>query len=467
MPGSQPTKSPGARGKRTINPNPKYATQPGMAATQHDRRGSLSSVTASSPAAASPMRHGVVSPMQQAHDTATMMRDLLARLVRVEAEVGQLKAEQLNVEAEVGQLKDKKRRLEEELTQEKKEGERRDKEMEELKKRSVMAEETERSVGAKDAIEAVVYEVEKNELKNGVKEAMETMKAETSVMKRAAAKVMDRLEEERRREPRKEANDKAEMTNGDQTKAKEVTTDDRSVTAAKGVVDVGDPVWEGGVSNGDKYLILTDSNGAGVTEDTVKRHMPKEKRQKCRIRVVTTYTLFEAFDKIRDGKIKVEGARVVLDVTTNDIRGTRGQARTTPQELINRVGKVVAIMKEKGARGVAVCEVKPMNLMDVTPYSELLHHSCKGKNIGWCRTQLGVTNLRDDGYHILPASLRVLDATYAYAIMGKPVPHPTPTHQKWRHQLVEQEWPRAGERLELNVWKRREEERRRMGTEIR
>jgi hypothetical protein len=186
----------------------------------------------------------------------------------------------------------------------------------------------------------------------------------------------------------------------------------------------------GGVSDSAEYLILTDSNGAGVTEDTVKRHMPKEMWQKCRIRVVTTYILFEAFDRIRDGKIEVEGARVVLDVTTNNIRDTRGQAQMTPQELIDRVGKVVTIMKEKGARGMTVCEVKPMNLMDMTPYSKSLYHSCRNKKISWCQTQSGVRNLRDDGYHMLPASFRVLNVTYAYAVMGKPVPNPTPTHQK-------------------------------------
>jgi hypothetical protein len=190
MPGSQPTKSLGARAKCTITPNPKYATQPGIAARQHDRRGSLSSVAASSPAAASAMRHGVMSPMQQAHDTATMMQDLLVRLVRVEAEVEQ--------------LKDEKRRMEDEMTLEKKEGMRRDKEMEELRKQSEMAEEKERSVWVKEVIEAVVHEVERNKLKNGVKEAMETMKAERRDMKRAVAEVKNRLEEDRRREPRKE-----------------------------------------------------------------------------------------------------------------------------------------------------------------------------------------------------------------------------------------------------------------------
>jgi hypothetical protein len=245
-----------------------------------------------------------------------------------------------------------------------------------------------------------------------------------------------------------------EWTKGETNVGKQT---DRSTTT--GEVESNDAMWEGAAADGDEYLVLTDSNGAGTTQDTIKRHMPRERQNKCRIRVVSTYTLFEAFEKVRDGRIRVAGVRVILDVTTNDIRGARGQAQTTPQELTARVGKVVAIIKEKGARGVTICEVKPMNLMDVTPFSKLLHRNCKSRKIGWCQTQLGVGDLKNDGYHILPSSLKVLDGTYAYAVMGMPVPNPTQTYQKWRHQLMEQEWPQVG-KTKLNVWMRREEERR-------
>jgi hypothetical protein len=177
------------------------------------------------------------------------------------------------------------------------------------------------------------------------------------------------------------------------------------------------------VNDGDEpwYLVLTDSNGAGVTQETVKNHIPTEKQKKYRIRVVTTYTLFEAFKKVWDERIKVEGARVIIDIMTNDVCGTKGLAQMSPQELTNRVGKMVAIIKEKGARGVAVCEAKPMSLRDVTPFSDQLHCNCHDRGIGWCKTQLGVKHPKEDGYHILP---------------------------------------RPEERPELNVWRRREEERR-------
>ena len=130
----------------------------------------------------------------------------------------------------------------------------------------------------------------------------------------------------------------------------------------------------------------------------------------------------------------------------------------TPEEGGDRVGRVVATIKEKGARGVAVCEVKPMSLLDVTPFSDLLRRRCLESKIGWCQTQLEIANLKEDGFHILPPFLRVLDASYACAVMGVPVPHPTPAYRKWRHHKLQGEWPQL-ERGRMNVWRRREEER--------
>jgi hypothetical protein len=373
--------------------------------------------------------------MQQAHDLAMMMRDLLARLVRVKAEVEQ--------------LKDEKRRMEEEMTLEKKEGMRRDKEMEELKKWSAMAEEKERSVGVKEVIEAVVHKVERNNIKNGV-EAMETMKTETRDMKRAAAEVMNRLEEERRREPRiEETGVKMVVKEVRKLKAPKhaetslTMTMDRDVTTAKGVVE-----------DCNKCVILTDSNGVEITQESVRRHILGQKRQNYKIRVHTTHTLLEAFSKICDGKIEVKGKRVIVDVTTNDLRGTRGMARVMPEEVVDTVGKVVAAIKDKGAKGVVVCEAKPMSLLNVTPFTDLLQQRCLARKIGWCQTQLGIGHLKEDGNHILPSFFQILDATYACAVMGVPVPHPTPTYRKWRHHKLPVEWPR----LE-NAWRSREEER--------
>jgi hypothetical protein len=475
-------------GKRIIKENPRFATQPGIAATQderNDRRSSLSSTTAS-PATASP-RHGVVSPAQQAHDTSKLIRDLQARVVKVEAEVVELKDEKkrlgeelnqekkegaekdkemkkhdmstrdllarvANVEAEVAGLKEGNGRLEEELSEEKKEGVKRDKEMEKLRKRSVMAEETERNVGAKEAIKAVVHEVEQNELKNGVKEAMETMKAETRDMKRAAAEVMNRLEEERRREPRKEE------------------------TGVKMVVEEGEEITVAERREGRKEInvekrvvILTDSNGATLGEDAIKNHIPEERRAEFRVEVVVCYTLEEALHRIERGNVDVEGAVVIIDNITNDVRGTRTRPQTSPEEVAERLRSLVWLMRSK-AQAVVICEVKPMYHINVNPYNLAIHHKfLDHSKVFGCRTMTRLGHLKTDGFHIGAAYVSVLERTYACALMGIVVPYPTRPDQFWRPEQqqqhlkrLEQEWPRVGESRNLNVWRRREEKRRTM-----
>jgi hypothetical protein len=191
----------------------------------------------------------------------------------------------------------------------------------------------------------------------------------------------------------------------------------------------------------------------------VNKYITRQKQRIGRIRVYTAYTLFKIFNKVQNKKTKVDGARVILDVTTNDVCDTRGLPHVTPEKFAGRVGKVVATLKEKGAKGVTICKVTPMTTMDVTPYSELIRRRCQEKKIGWCQTQLEVAHMREDGYHVVPTSLKILDATYVCAVIGVHVPHPTPTYRKWRHYLQQQEWPHMGDRQGLNAWRRREEER--------
>jgi hypothetical protein len=71
------------------------------------------------------------------------------------------------------------------------------------------------------------------------------------------------------------------------------TAEDRDAMTAKGAVDSSDSLWDRAAEDCNEYVILTNSNGAGITEDTVKCHKPKENRQNPRVRVFTTYTLFE------------------------------------------------------------------------------------------------------------------------------------------------------------------------------
>ena len=65
-----------------------------------------------------------------------------------------------------------------------------------------------------------------------------------------------------------------------------------------------------------------------------------------------------------------------------------------------------------------------------------------------CRTQVRIKDLDPrDGFHVLPQVKTVLDRTYAFAIMGLPVPCPT-EEEDFIPTLVrrsyEAQWPRVG-----------------------
>ena len=105
-----------------------------------------------------------------------------------------------------------------------------------------------------------------------------------------------------------------------------------------------------------------------------------------------------------------------------------------------------------GAVGIVVCQLKPMQVTDVTPYNSLLDDYLReekrsGQQGHGCRTQIHMDYLKADGYHIRPEYVSVIDKTYACAFLGIPVPYPTPfdgflpdsVRRKW-----EAEWPRLG-----------------------
>jgi hypothetical protein len=121
-----------------------------------------------------------------------------------------------------------------------------------------------------------------------------------------------------------------------------------------------------------------------------------------------------------------------LDVGTNDVRGTRVTARASPEVVADRIGKTIRALKEKGARAVIICEVKPMAFMDVRPYCHAIHLEClEHRDIFGSEMQTGVSYLKEDGYHIHSSFLEVLDLTYVCALMGVPVLCPTPETDRW------------------------------------
>ena len=97
---------------------------------------------------------------------------------------------------------------------------------------------------------------------------------------------------------------------------------------------------------------------------------------------------------------------------------------------------------------VVVCQAKPMQTVDVTPYNELLSDYLSAQRGGYgCQTQIRLGHLRSDGFHVLPQFDSIIDKTYACAIRGILVPDPTPIgeflpdHLRRRWQA---EWPRLG-----------------------
>ena len=89
-----------------------------------------------------------------------------------------------------------------------------------------------------------------------------------------------------------------------------------------------------------------------------------------------------------------------MDCIMNDVRGTRLQERMEPGEVAERLRRVIGEME--GAEEVVVCEVKPMQHINVVPFNARIHGLLdKGRAKG-CRTQVRHEHLGWDGYHIVP-----------------------------------------------------------------
>ena len=86
-----------------------------------------------------------------------------------------------------------------------------------------------------------------------------------------------------------------------------------------------------------RCVVLTDSNGRGASHDSIMSHIPRERRGEMAIEVAVVYTLDEAHRRIDRGEIRVEGATVLVDSLTNNVRGTRSRPAITPQQLVRLV----------------------------------------------------------------------------------------------------------------------------------
>ena len=175
------------------------------------------------------------------------------------------------------------------------------------------------------------------------------------------------------------------------------------------------------------------------------------------VEVVVAYTLVEALRRIDRGEIRMEGATVLVDNLTNDARGTRDRRASTPQQLVGLVDRLRGKIMAAGAAAVVICQLKPMEVVDVTPHNELLdlylrREKERGRGGFGCRTQIRLDFLKGDGFHVRPEFGSVLDRTYACAFLGMCVPFPTPLGDfapSFVRKQWEADWPRLGDRADM------------------
>ena len=163
--------------------------------------------------------------------------------------------------------------------------------------------------------------------------------------------------------------------------------------------------------------------------------------------MVVSYTIEDTLRRVNRGEINVRGANIVIDNLTNDVRGCRARPAVSPQELVRRLDKLHQKLQAAGSAAIVTCQVKPMQVVDVTPHNELLSNFLRERNAFGCRTQIRLPFLKDDGFHVRPQYDSTIDMTYACALRGVEVPCPTPLgdfvpdHMRRRW---EKEWPRVG-----------------------
>ena len=115
--------------------------------------------------------------------------------------------------------------------------------------------------------------------------------------------------------------------------------------------------------------------------------------------MVFAYTHDEAYRRVESRSIEVRGARVIVDTLTNEVRGMRTRQALSPEELVHRVHQLRRLLMSMGAAVAVICQLKPMEVTDVTPYNRLLHEYLqmeqRYRRGGYgCRTQIRLDQLK-------------------------------------------------------------------------
>ena len=176
-------------------------------------------------------------------------------------------------------------------------------------------------------------------------------------------------------------------------------------------------------------------------------HVTKKEREGLEVEVVAAYTIEEAYYRVRRGEIEVVGKIVVVDNITNDVRKVGD-----PWEVGRRLGKLLDVLEDAAA--VVVVEVKPIRHLNVSPFNETIHKICLARDkVFGCHTQIRMYDLGRDGFHVAAHCGDIIDKTYAYALLGLPVPCPTQTRDFF-HPMQDKEYEAAWPLMEENRGRR-------------
>ena len=75
------------------------------------------------------------------------------------------------------------------------------------------------------------------------------------------------------------------------------------------------------------------------------------------IEVVVSFTVGEAWSLVNSGKVDVQGAFVVVDCMTNEVRGMGARRALSPRELVSRVAGLREKLRVAGAAAAVICEI--------------------------------------------------------------------------------------------------------------